>query len=59
MTNHQIIKEALEIQTQTIMMGTYWGIKTCIESVIEHNGLQVDPSEVFEAYQEMRVANLN
>jgi len=59
MTNHQIIKEALEIQSQTIMMGSYWGIKTCIETVIENNGLDVDPSEVFEAYQEMRVANLN
>jgi len=59
MTNHQIIKEALEIQTQTIMMGTYWGIKICIETVIENNGLDVDPSEVFETYQEMRVANLS
>ena len=59
MTNHQIIKEALEIQSQTIMMGTYWGIKICIETVIENNGLDVDPSEVFEAYQEMRVANLS
>ncbi len=59
MTNHQIIKEALEIQSQTIMMGTYWGIKICIETVIENNGLDVDPSEVFETYQEMRVANLS
>jgi hypothetical protein len=59
MTNHQIIKDALEIQRQYILMGTYWDIKTCIESVIEHNGLDVDPLEVFEAYQEMRVANLN
>lgn len=59
MTNHQIIKDALEIQSQAIMMGTYWDIKTCIESVIEHNGLDVDPLEVFEIYKEMRVANLN
>jgi hypothetical protein len=59
MTNHQIIKDALEIQRQAILMGTYWGIKTCIESVIEHNGLNVDPLEVFEIYKEMRVANLS
>jgi hypothetical protein len=59
MTNHQIIKEALEIQTQTIMMGSYWGIKTCIETVIENNGLDVDPLEIFEIYKDMRVANLN
>jgi hypothetical protein len=59
MTNRRIIEEALEIQRQYILMGTYWDIKTCIESVIEHNGLSKDPLEVFEIYKEIRVANLN
>ena len=58
MNKEEIVLDALEIQRQAIMMGSYWSIEACIDSVLEKNGLEISTEEIMDVYRDIRVSNL-
>ena len=58
MSKEEIVLDALEIQRQSIMMGSYWAIEACIRSVLEKNGLEISTEEIMDVYRDIRVSNL-
>jgi len=58
MSKEEIVLDALEIQRQSIMMGSYWAIEACIGSVLEKNGLEISAEEIMDVYRDIRVSNL-
>jgi hypothetical protein len=58
MSKEEIVSDALEIQRQFVMMGSYWSIEACIDSVLEKNGLEISTEEIMDVYRDIRVSNL-
>jgi len=58
MSKEEIVLDALEIQRQAIMMGSYWAIEACIGSVLEKNVLEISTEEIMDVYRDIRVSNL-